>query len=157
MKPEHPRPHIFESLSRVERWWRTIDRVQGLETDPAEIQWQRFADDARYIRETLIETLHYLSTVDGLKGSQSSESCMPTAAIENEPAQAAEGIEYYSQVWRELPRVEEWVKSVQGVLDSEDSEVLMGVTKDSVPIVVSALGDAAELLDYLRSFIERQG
>jgi hypothetical protein len=150
-----PRLHedLFEAMRIAERWSRASDRA--LRTGASFMDWKRLADDALQVRETVIAGLQRLNSLEydeRMKSLRAASTSSPHALT----PQTGDGEEDFQQIWDDLPLVEEWTNLVKRVLDdSRQSEVLLGVTKAEVPLIMMALENSQELLEYLHDWVKR--
>lgn len=148
------RGELLEAWRLVDWWLRTSDRA--LRLGDGEINWTRLAIDAHQVREAIVSGLRRLSSLEYLeRRAEPKPSVQETFELAQDP-ETGDREEDFEQIWDDLPLVEEWTHRVQRLLnDDSKSEVLMGLTKDSLPLITMALDESAEYLDYLQGWMKR--
>ena len=148
------RGELLEAWRVVDWWLRTSDRA--LRLGGGEINWTRLAIDAHQVREAIVSGLRRLSSLEYLeRRAEPKPSVRETFASAQAP-ETEDGEEDFEQIWDELPAVKRWTQRVQRLLnDDSKSEVLMGVTRGDVPLILVALENAQEFLAYLHDWVKR--
>jgi hypothetical protein len=146
------REDLFEAMRIAERWSRASDRA--LRTGASFMDWKRLAADSLLVHEAVIAGVQRLNSLEYDERMKSLGTVSTSSPLAQDP-QTKDDEENFQKIWDALPLVEDWTQRVQRVLDDgNESEVLLGVTKAEVPLIMMALENSQELLEYLYDWVK---